>query len=103
MLGVEGIGTGVTFGTAGVVGTGVVCGFRVTGALGAMGIGHAGCVGLGGAGCGMEMWSLAGTCGMAVVASGTVSAGLTLHPPQVSSCVAVNGTITGVYQVAVLG
>ena len=34
MLGVTGIGTGVTFGTAGVAETAVVCGFGVTGIVG---------------------------------------------------------------------
>ena len=37
------------------------------------------CVGLVGAGCGVEMPGLAGACGVAVVASGTVLVGLTLH------------------------
>ena len=77
-LGVTGIDAGVTFGTAGMVGTAVVCGFGVTGIEGAQGVGCAGCAGLAGAGCGMETWSLAGACGVAVVLSGTVSVGLTL-------------------------
>ena len=56
--------------------------FGVTGIVGATGIGCAGCAGLAGAGCGMEIWDLAGACGVAVVASGAVSAGLTLHSHQ---------------------
>ena len=77
-MGVAGIGAGVTFGTAGMVGTAVVCGFGVTGIVGATGAGSIGCGGLVGAGCGAEMWGLMGTCSVAVVVSGTVSAGLTL-------------------------
>ena len=69
----------VTFGTAGMVGTAVVCGFRVTGIVGATGAGGMGYAGLGGAGCGAETWGLAGACGVAVAALGTVSAGLALH------------------------
>ena len=57
-LSVTGIDAGVTFGTAGMVGTAVVCGFGVTGIEGATGIGCAGCAGLVGAGCGMEMQGL---------------------------------------------
>ena len=78
MLGVTGIGTGVTFGTACVVGRAVVGGFGVTGIAGATGAGSTGCAGLVGAGCGAETWGLAGACSVAVVASGTVSVGLTL-------------------------
>ena len=78
MLGVTGIGTGVTLGTARMVGIAVVCGFRVAGIAGAIGTGGMGCVGLVGAGCGMEIRGLSGACGVAVVASGTVSAGLRL-------------------------
>ena len=54
-LGVEGVDAGVTFGTAGMVGTAVVCGFRVTGAAGVTGEGCASCSSLAGAGCGTEM------------------------------------------------
>ena len=57
----------------------VVCVFGVTGIVDATGIGYIGCAGLAGAGCGMEMWGLAGVGSLAVVASETVSAGLTLH------------------------
>ena len=78
-LGVTGIGTGVTFGTAGIVGTAVLCGFGVTGIAGAMGLGCTGCAGLVGAGCGTKMWGLVGAYIVAVVASGTVPVGLTLH------------------------
>ena len=60
MLGVTGIGAGVSFGTAGVVGTAVVCGFGVTGVAGATGTGGMGCVGLVVAGCGAETQGLAG-------------------------------------------
>ena len=62
-----------------MVGTTVVCGFGVTGIVGATGAGCTGCAGLAGAGCGMEMQGLAGVYSVAVVASGTVSIGLTLH------------------------
>ena len=75
MLGVTGIGTGATFRMAGMVGTAVVCGPRVAGFVGATGTG---CEGLVGAGCGAETWGLAGACSVAVVVSGTVSAGWTL-------------------------
>ena len=68
----------MTFGTAGVMGTAVICGFGVTGVAGATGVGCAGCAGLAGAGCSMEMWGLTATCGLVIAASGTVSAGLTL-------------------------
>ena len=78
MLGVTGVGTGVTFGTAGMVGTAVVCGFGITGVGGATGVGCAGCASLADAGCGTEMQGLAGVCGVVVLASGTVSVGLTL-------------------------
>ena len=57
----------------------MVCVFGVAGILGATGVGCAGCAGLAGAGCGMETWGLAGACSAAVVASGAVLAGLTLH------------------------
>ena len=79
MLGVAGIDTGVTFWTAGMAEVAVVCGFRVAGIVGATGTGSMGCTGLLGAGCGTETQGLAGACGVAVVASGTVSIGLTLH------------------------
>ena len=78
-MGVAGIDAGATLGTAGMVGTAVVCVFGVTGVVGATGIDCTGCAGLADAGCGMEKWGLAGACGVAVVASGTVSVGLTLH------------------------
>ena len=73
MLGGAGIGTGVTFGIAGMVGTAVVCGFGVAGIVGATDIGCAGCADLAGAVCGKETQGLAGVCSVAVVASGTVS------------------------------
>ena len=44
----------MTFGSAGVVGTAVVCGCGVTGVVGATGVGCTGCAGLVGAGCGTE-------------------------------------------------
>ena len=69
----------MTFGTAGVLGTAVVCGLGVAGVVGAVGVGCAGCAGLVGAGCSTETWGLAGACSVAVVASGMVSVGLTLH------------------------
>ena len=50
---------GATFGTAGMVGTAVVCGFRVTGIVGATGEGCASCAGLMGAVCDAEMQGLA--------------------------------------------
>ena len=78
-LGVMGVGTGVTFGTADVLGTAVVCGFVVTGVAGATGMGCTGCAGLVGAGCGTEIQGLAGDYSVVVVVSGTVSPGLTLH------------------------
>ena len=77
-LGVIGVGAGVTFGTAGMAGTAVACGFGVTGVAGVTSVGCTSCAGLAGAGCGTETWCLAGACGVVVVASGTVSAGLTL-------------------------
>ena len=77
-LGVAGVGTGATFGTAGMVGIAVVSGFGVTGIVGATGAGGMGCAGLVGAGCGAETQGLVGACGVAVVASGKVSADLTL-------------------------
>ena len=79
MLGVTGIGTGTTFGTAGMAGTAVVCGLRVADVAGTTGAGSMGSAGLVGAGCGTETHGLAGACGMAVVVSVTVSVGLTLH------------------------
>ena len=79
MLGVTGIGAVTTFGTAGMVGVAVVCGLGVTGNVGTKGTSGMGCAGLVGAGSGTETWGLAGTCSMTVVASGTVSEGLTLH------------------------
>ena len=78
-LGVTGVDTGVSIVMAGVVGTAVVCGFGVTGVVGATGVGCTGCAGLVGAGCGKETWGLAGACSVVVVASETVSAGLTVH------------------------
>ena len=78
-LGVTGVGTGVTFVTAGAVGTAVVCGFGVIGVAVATSVHCTGCTGLVGAGCGTKTWGLAGACGVVVVASGTVSAGLRLH------------------------
>ena len=53
-MGVTGIGAGVTFGTAGMSGTAVACGFGVAGVAGVTSVGCAGCVGLVGVGCGME-------------------------------------------------
>ena len=79
MLGVAGIDTGATFGTTGMAGAGVVCGFRVTGIAGATGTGGMGYAGLVGAGYGAETQGLVGSCIVAVVASETVSVGLTLH------------------------
>ena len=73
------IGVGATFGTAGVVGTAVVCGFGVIGIAGASDVSCTGCAGLVGAGSGTETWGLAGACSVAIVASGTVSVGLTLY------------------------
>ena len=70
MLGVAGVDAGVTFGTASVAGTAVVCGFRVAGIMGATGTGSMDCAGLVGAGCGTEIWGLAGACSVAGVASG---------------------------------
>ena len=55
MLDVAGIDAGVTFGTAGLVGTAVVCGFRIIGIVGATGTCGMGCAGLVIAGCGTEM------------------------------------------------
>ena len=78
-LGVTDEGAGVTFGAAGMVETAVVCGFGVAGLVGTTGIGCAGCAGLVHVGCSMEIWGLTGACGVVVVASGTVSVGLTLH------------------------
>ena len=69
----------MTFGTAGVVGTAVACGFGDAGVVGATSVGCTGCAGLVGAGCGTETWGLAGVCSVVVVASATASAGLTLH------------------------
>ena len=79
MLGVTGIGAGVTFVTAGMVGIAEVCGFRVASIMGTTGAGSMGCVGLVGPGCDAETQGLAGAYSVAAVASGTVSAGLTLH------------------------
>ena len=62
-----------------MVGTVVVCGFGVAGVVGATGTGGMGCAGLVGAGCGTETWGLVEAWGVAVVPSGTVSVGLTLH------------------------
>ena len=76
-LDVTGIGAGVTFWTAGMVGIAVA--FGVTGMVGVTSVGCAGCEGLVGAGHGTEKWCLAGTCGMVVVASGMVWTALTLH------------------------
>ena len=58
-LGVADIDAGVTFGTAGMEQTAVVCGFGVTDIVGATGVGCTGCADLAGAGCSMEMWGLA--------------------------------------------
>ena len=77
-LGVTGIGMGVTSGTAGMVETAVACGFGVTGMAGVTSVGCVGCAGFVGAGCGIDMQGLAGAYGVVVVASGTVSVGLTL-------------------------
>ena len=79
MLGVTGIGAGVTFGTPGMAGMAVVCVLATADIVGATGKGSASCAGLTGAGHGTEMQCLVGACGAAVVVSGTVSAGLTLH------------------------
>ena len=57
----------------------VVCGFGATGVVGVTGKGCASCAGLVGAGCGADMWGLAGAWSVAVVVSGSVSVGLTLH------------------------
>ena len=75
MLGVAdiGTGTGTTSGTAGV------CGFGVTGIVGAMGRGCSSCAGLICVGSGAEMQGLAGACSVAVVTSEVVSVGLTLY------------------------
>ena len=78
-LDVTGIGVGATFWTAGMVATPVACGFGVGGVAGVTSVGCAGCEGLVCAGCDTETQGLAGACGVVVVASGTVSAGLTLH------------------------
>ena len=64
-----GVGTVVTFGTAGVVGTAVVFGIWATGVVGATSVGCACCTGLVGAGCGTKMQGLAGACSVVVVAS----------------------------------
>ena len=69
----------MTTGTAGVEGTAVICGSGVTGVVSTTSISFAGCAGLVGAGCHAEIWGLAGACSVAIVASGTVSVGLTLH------------------------
>ena len=59
MLGVTGVGTGATFGAAGMVGTAAFWGFRITGIVGATGAGDMGCTGLVGAGCaGWLLWHL---------------------------------------------
>ena len=79
MLGIVGIDAGATFWTPGMVGTAVVCGTGVTGIADTTGTGGMGCAGLVGAGCGTRMWGLVGACSVSVVASGTVSVGLTLH------------------------
>ena len=73
MLGVTGVGTGVTLGAASMVGAAVVCGLGVSGIVGATGKGCASCAGLVGAGCGAEMQGVAGACSVAVVVSGAVS------------------------------
>ena len=78
-MGAAAIGAGMTFGTAGMVGTAMVCGFGIAGIAGMTGAGSKGCVGLVDAGCGTETWGLARACGVAIVASGMVSVGLTLH------------------------
>ena len=65
-------------GEAGAVGTAVVCGFGVAGIAGATDTGGICCAGLVDAGCGAETWGLVRACSVAVVASGTVSVGLTL-------------------------
>ena len=57
----------------------MVCGFGVTGIVDAKGAVSTGCAGLVGAGSGTETQGLVGACGVAVVAFGTVSVGLTLH------------------------
>ena len=62
-----------------MVGTAVVCGFGVAGIAGATGTGGKDYACLVGAGCGAETWGLVGACSVAVVASGTVLVGLTLH------------------------
>ena len=84
----------MTFGTAGTVGTAVVCGFGVADIVGSTGTDGTGSAGLVGAGYGAETWSLAEACSVAVVASGTVSLGLTLFT-EMSSCAVVNSTIAG--------
>ena len=78
-LGLAGIDAGATFQTTDMVGTAVVCGFGVTGIVAVTGKGCTSCAGLVGAGCGADMQGLAGACSVAVVVSGTVSVGLTLH------------------------
>ena len=78
-LGVTGVDAGATFGTAGMVGTAVVCSFGVTGVACATGKGCASCAGLVCAGCGAEMQGLARSCSVAVVVSGAAWVGLTLH------------------------
>ena len=70
---------GVTFGTAGMAGNAVSCGFGVTAMVGMTSVGCPGCAGMVGAGCGTETQGLAGVCGVVVVASGTVLACLKLH------------------------
>ena len=72
MLGITGLGTGVTLGTAGMTGAAVVCVFRVTGVAGSLGEGCASCASLVGAGYGTEMQGLEEACSVAVMASGTV-------------------------------
>ena len=57
----------------------MACGFGVASVAGVTSVSCTGCAGLVGAGCDIEMHGLVGACGMVVVASGTVSAGLTLH------------------------
>ena len=74
-----GVGTGVTLGADGLVGTAVVCGCGVMGVVDATGVGCPSCAGLVGAGCDIETQGLAGICSMVVVVSGTMLAGLTLH------------------------
>ena len=45
---------GITSGTAGMVGTAMVCGFGVAGMVGATSVFCTGCAGLAGAGCGTK-------------------------------------------------